>query len=97
MFRAALFIFFASSIWALLPRIADSQLHLGSGGYGLLLGSVGIGAVVGAAVLPRLRGKLAPGSLLTAGSLGLAVVALVLGYVHVTSVVAASLVVGGLA
>ena len=43
--RAALFIFFASAIWALLPVIAESELHLGSGGYGLLLGSVGIGAV----------------------------------------------------
>jgi MFS family permease len=47
--RAALFIFFASAIWALLPLTAQSVLHLGSGGYGLLLGSVGIGAVVGAA------------------------------------------------
>jgi Transmembrane secretion effector len=43
--RAALFIFFASAIWALLPLIAQSALHLGSGGYGLLLGSVGVGAV----------------------------------------------------
>ena len=64
--RAALFIFFASSIWALLPLIAESQLHLGSGGYGLLLGCVGIGAVAGAALLPRLRAKLTAGSLLTA-------------------------------
>jgi hypothetical protein len=42
--RAALFIFFASSIWALLPLTAQSQLHLGSGGYGLLLGCVGVGS-----------------------------------------------------
>ena len=52
--RAALFIFFASAIWALLPLVAQSELHLGSGGYGLLLGSVGIGAVGGAVLLPRL-------------------------------------------
>jgi hypothetical protein len=75
--RAALFIFFASSIWALLPLTAQSQLHLGSGGYGLLLGCVGVGAVVGAALLPRLRGRLTPGALLAAGSLGLAGTALV--------------------
>ena len=43
--RALLFIFFASSIWALLPLAARSMLHLGSGGYGLLLGCVGVGAV----------------------------------------------------
>jgi len=95
--RAALFVFFASSIWALLPLIAESQLHLGSGGYGLLLGCVGIGAVAGAVLLPRLRTKLAPGSLLTAGSLALAVVALVLGYVHVAAIAAIALVLAGLA
>jgi MFS family permease len=95
--RAALFVFFASSIWALLPLTARSQLHLGSGGYGALLGCVGVGAVVGAVLLPRLRAKLSPDALLSAGSLGLAAVALVLGYVHVTALVAVALAVGGLA
>jgi MFS family permease len=95
--RAALFIFFAASIWALLPLTASSQLHLGSGGYGLLLGCVGIGAVGGAALLPRLRSLLTPGALLTVSSFGLAGVALVLGYIHVTAIVAASLALGGLA
>ena len=95
--RAGLFIFFASSIWALLPLTARSQLHLGSGGYGLLLGCVGVGAVAGAAVLPPLRARLTPGSQLTAGSLGLACVALVLGYVHVAAAAAVALAVGGLA
>jgi MFS family permease len=95
--RAALFMFFASSIWALLPLTARSQLHLGSGGYGLLLGCVGAGAVAGAGVLPWLRARFKPGTLLTAGSLALAGVALVLGFVHVTVLVAAALAVGGLA
>ncbi len=95
--RAFLFIFFAASIWALLPLVAERQLHLGSGGYGLLLGSVGVGAVTGAGVLPRLRARLTAGGVLTAGSLGLAVVTLVLAFVHVTAVVAVALVIGGLA
>jgi Transmembrane secretion effector len=59
--RAFSFIFFAASVWALLPLVAGRQLHLGSGGYGLLLGSVGVGAVAGAAVLPRLRARLTAG------------------------------------
>ena len=95
--RAALLIFFASSIWALLPLVAETQLGLGSGGYGLLLGSVGIGAVGGAALLPRLNARLTPGFLLSIGSLGLAGVAVVLGYVHVTAIVALSLIIGGAA
>jgi MFS family permease len=95
--RAALLIFFASAIWALLPLVARSQLHLGSGGYGLLLGSVGIGAIGGAVLLPRLNARLTPGVLLSIGSLGLAGVAFILGYVHITAVVALCLIFGGAA
>jgi hypothetical protein len=93
--RAGLFIVFASAIWALLPLIAQWTLHLGAGGYGLLLGTVGIGAVAGAALLPRLRARLSPGALLTAGSIGLSVVTLLLAYAHVTAVAAVALVFGG--
>ena len=93
--RAGLFIVFASAIWALLPLTAQSALHLGAGGYGLLLGSVGIGAVAGAALLPRLRARLSPDALLAAGSIGLAAVTLLLAYAHVTAVAAVALVVGG--
>jgi MFS family permease len=66
--RAGAFVFFASSIWALLPLTASHALHLGSGGYGLLLGCVGIGAVAGAALLPGLRSRLTPGQMLGIGS-----------------------------
>jgi predicted MFS family arabinose efflux permease len=95
--RAGLFMFFASSVWALLPLTARSQLHLGSGGYGLLLGCVGIGALGGAAALPRLRARLTPGAQLTAGSAVLAVVALVQALVHITALVAVALAAGGMA
>ena len=94
--RALLFIFFASSVWALLPLVARSQLHLGSGGYGLLLGCVGVGAVAGALLLPRLRSLMSAGAQLTAGSLCLGAVALVLGLVHVTAAAAVALAFGGL-
>jgi len=95
--RAGLFTFFASSIWALLPLTARSQLHLGSGGYGLLLGCVGVGALGGAAALPWLRARLTPGAQLTAGSLGLAAVALIQAVAHITALVAVGLAVGGMA
>jgi predicted MFS family arabinose efflux permease len=95
--RAAAFVFFASAIWALLPLTARDQLHLGSGGYGLLLGCVGVGAVAGAALLPRLRAQLSPGAMLTIGSLAVGGLALVLAYVHVTALVGVALAVGGMA
>jgi hypothetical protein len=95
--RAGLFTFFASSVWALLPLTAHSQLHLSSGGYGLLLGCVGVGALAGAAALPWLRARLTPGAQLTAGSIGLAAVALIQALAHITALVAVGLAVGGMA
>jgi predicted MFS family arabinose efflux permease len=97
MLRAALFGFFAASIWALLPLIARKDLHLGSGGYGLLLGCVGVGAVAGAALLPTLRSRLTPGAMLTTGSLIVGALALVLAYVHLAVLVGIALVLGGTA
>jgi predicted MFS family arabinose efflux permease len=94
--RAGLLIFFASAIWALLPLTAEAQLHLGSGGYGLLLGSVGIGAVAGAALLPGLRARFSADLLLAAGSAGLAIVALLMALVHITVIVAIALAFGGI-
>ncbi|MGD0811068.1 MAG: MFS transporter, partial [Acidimicrobiales bacterium] len=95
--RTGLFSFFASAIWAVLPLVAEKTFRLGSGGYGLLLGCVGIGAVVGASVLPRLRKSFAPAVLLLAGSAILAIVALLLGYVDVIAVAALALAFGGAA
>ena len=43
----------ASALWALLPLIARDQLGLGPGGYGLLYGTFGAGAVVSALSIPE--------------------------------------------
>src|SRR5690349_20907670 len=58
LYRAVLFIPAATAVWALLPVVAAANLHLGSAGYGLLLGMVGLGAVAGAFVIPKLRARL---------------------------------------
>ena len=51
----------------MLPLIATSRLSLGAGGYGVLLGALGCGAVVAAALLQRLRSALGSDRL-TAGA-----------------------------
>ena len=48
--RSGTVIFFASSLWALLPAVAK-ELSGSALGYGLLLGFFGVGAVLGAVVL----------------------------------------------
>lgn len=63
---------FANSLWALLPLVARVHLNLGSGGYGLLLAGVGIGAVAGAVALPSLRRRLPVSVLMTSAMLCLA-------------------------
>jgi predicted MFS family arabinose efflux permease len=42
----------ASALWALLPVIARDQLGLGAGGFGLLFGMFGAGAVISALLMP---------------------------------------------
>ena len=69
---------FASAYWALLPLIARGLLGGGPELYGILLGCVGAGAVGGALFLPRLKALLGPDRLVAAGTLGMALVLIVL-------------------
>jgi predicted MFS family arabinose efflux permease len=95
--RAALFLVPASALWALLPLIATDRLGLGSGGYGLLLGALGIGAIAGASVLSKVRARLSPNPLvaLIGGVFAAALAAVIL--VRSTIVVVVVLLLAGMA
>ncbi|OBI52296.1 MFS transporter [Mycobacterium sp. E787] len=75
--RAALFLFPASALLALLPVSAHHRWHLGAGGYGLTLGAIGLGATLAVAVATPLRRKASANVLLAlcAAVYGLAVAA----------------------
>jgi MFS family permease len=94
--RTALFTLFASATWALLPLVARRQ-GLGSAGYGGLLACLGLGAVAGAVILPRLRERLTMDSLVTLSTIVFAGVSVALAYLDELSLLAAILVVGGFA
>ena len=55
--RGAGFFLFASASWALLPLIAKDLPHGGPQAFGILIASIGVGAVAGAFVLPKIREK----------------------------------------
>ena len=55
--RSFLFVVPGSVLWALLALVADRRLGMDAGGYGLLLGALGAGAVGGAFGLQRLRAR----------------------------------------
>ena len=80
--RAALFLVPASSLFALLPLIASHRLGLGSGGYGLLLAALGLGAIAGALVLPRVRTRFSINTLVTAAGVFYALVLAAVGLLH---------------
>ena len=96
MIRAAAFAFFAGAVWALLPLVARRTLGLGSGGYGLLLACVGIGAMVGATFSPAIRRALSPRALIATCTVAIAAAALVLAVSHVAVLDGAVLALAGL-
>ena len=65
--RAFLFTGFASAVWALLAVVAQQDLQAGAMAYGVLNGCLGMGAVIGAILLPRLRRTL-PAEWMLAGA-----------------------------
>jgi len=80
--RTAAFFVFSSAGWALLPLVARRELHLGPGGYGIMLAFIGVGAICGAILLPRLRQRFNPDRLMTLASLMFAATMLALAFIR---------------
>ncbi len=70
--RSVAFFLFASAYWALLPLVAREQLAGGPELYGVLLASIGGGAVGAAFVLPKLKAWLGLNRLVAAAEVGTA-------------------------
>jgi MFS family permease len=69
----ALYMVPASVLWSLLPVLAAQRLHLGAIGYGLLQGSLGVGAVAGALALAQIRDRLSDNGLMAAAGAAYAI------------------------
>lgn len=93
--RAGLFSLGASALWSLLPVVAVGPLDLNSSGLGLLMGCVGVGAILGAVVLPRLRRQLSLDVLVAVATVALAAGLSGLAWIREPVVVGAVLVFAG--
>ncbi|PHR83385.1 MAG: arabinose ABC transporter permease [Colwellia sp.] len=82
-------------LWALLPLIAKEQLKLDANGYGLLLGCLGVGAIISATQLPNLLNRVPIRKLLVLSSLLYAAVMMIIPFIHNTTAVCCLLVVAG--
>ncbi|MCB1527383.1 MAG: MFS transporter [Hyphomicrobiaceae bacterium] len=80
--RAGAFFMFASALWALLPLIARELLGGDARLYGILLASIGAGAVLAAFALPTIKAHLGPNTSVAAGCAGTAVSLAILAITH---------------
>ena len=86
---------FASAYWALLPLVARDRIAGGPQTYGLLLGAIGIGAIVGALGLPYVKRWLGADRLLAAATAGTALALVLFGVARdVPTALVASLLAG---
>ena len=95
--RAGLFAFAGSALWALLPVVSSAQLRITSMGYGILLGCLGAGSVIGAAILPPLRARYSADRLVAGGITLFALATLGLALIHQFTPVSAAMLAGGIA
>lgn len=80
--RTLAFFLLGSAGWALLPLVARRELGLGPGGYGIMLACIGVGAITGAVLLPRLRRHFSSDRLMVIASLIFALTLLALAFVR---------------
>jgi MFS family permease len=95
--RAFTYTFFISAIWSLLAVVAKRDLKQGPLGYGILNGSLGLGAVIAAMTLHRIRQRFSADQILAASTLYNVVVLLVLAFVRSPSIIIATLLFSGAA
>lgn len=79
--RAFGYCFFVSAIWALLAVVARRDLRQGPLGYGILNGSLGIGAVIAATQLPRVRARVSADTILLVSTFVQAITMLTMAFV----------------
>jgi MFS family permease len=95
--RVALFVLPGSVVWGLLPLVAERELAMGSGGYGILLAALGAGAVLGALLMPRVRDHVPANRLLVLSGAVYGLALLVVASVANAFVVVPVLIAAGLA
>jgi MFS family permease len=80
--RTLAFFPFAAAYWALLPLVARSQMTQGPEFYGLLLGSIGAGAIGGSFALNWLKAEIGPDRVVALGTLTTALALVLFGLAH---------------
>ncbi|AXC12777.1 transporter, putative [Acidisarcina polymorpha] len=95
--RAFIFTVFVSAVWSLLAVVAARDLHQGAFGYGILNGSMGLGAVIGATSLPRVRRKFSADMIIAVSTAVFVFTLMILAFVRLPLVIIPVLLMAGFA
>ena len=95
--RAFMQTFCVSAMWGLLAVVARDDLHHGALGYGILNGCIGLGAVLAAIWLPRVRRRMSSDTIVSLAAVIFAATLLVMAWVHYWFPLVVALVLGGMA
>ena len=93
--RAFTFTFFFSAVWALLAVVARNDLHQGALGYGILNGSLGLGAVTAAFTLAHVRRYFSTDRIIAATTFYSVFTLVVLARIHRPSIIIVTLIGAG--
>jgi len=93
--RTPAFVAFASALWALLPVVVKTSLGRGALSYGVLVGSLGLGGLIGAALLPAWRKRWSADAITAVATAAFAVGCAVLAWVSNFAVLAGAMVIAG--
>ncbi len=95
--RTLLFALCGSSLWALLPAVAQQRLGASAAGFGTLISCLGIGAIVVGVLMPVIRARFTIERALAVASAAFAVTLVIVATVRSTWVLYPVLMVGGAA
>jgi MFS family permease len=95
--RAGLFSLAGSALWAMLPVVAKDEMKTTSLGYGILLGCLGAGSVIGAALLAPVRSRHSVDRIVAVGVALFAIATLGLASLKTLALAAPAMVLGGVA
>jgi len=95
MLRCFVFTGFASALWSLLPLVAKRMPSGGASTYGLMLGGLGVGALIGASMIGWMRHNWGLRRLFAAATLALALTVLALAAVSSIYILLPILALGG--
>jgi MFS family permease len=95
--RTTGYIFFASALFALLPLLGRQELKLDALGYGIVLGFWGIGGLLGAFILPKIRQRFSIDQLVAGASLLMGGMMLAIASLRSVALICAAMLLVGIA